>query len=279
MVFDLDCPFRCGFTQLKIKMDNKEFYVKYLQNQPVPIETAFTSLGEMRKRPLSTVAHLVAAVKQALPSKLGAIDLDELTLHLPEGIDRSTLSEDCFAYIDSNDTSLDPGCPLSVLCSLGSNSKEPLVLRSAVGIDVFLSNTLGDIEKDLSKPSTTGTKRKHSKIPRLTERWEGFISDAARYDYPTTPIGADVTLPSTTTIKFKLEKDVDKVIGSHLDNLNRIFRDQGIGCRFKSKATLSTNLSDTDAQGNSIKFIGVPDHVLTLDSKVLSFVEIKTPYD
>jgi len=255
-------------------MDNKEFYVKYLQNLPVKIETQFIG-QKKRRRPLKDIGDLVAAYFPNIPPN----ELAQYTLHLPEGIDRSTLSEDCFAYIDSNDTSLDPGCPLSVLCSLGSNSKEPLVLRSAVGIDVFLSNTLGDIEKDLSIPSTTGTKRKHSKIPRLTERWEGFISDAARYDYPTTPIGAGVTLPSTINVIFNLEKDVDKVIGNHLDNLNRIFRDQGISCQFKSKATPTPNRSDTDTQENSIKFIGVPDHVLTLDSKVLSFVENKTPYD
>ena len=57
-------------------------------------------------------------------------ELAQYTLHLPEGIDRSTLSEDCFAYIDSNDTTLDSGCPLSALCSLGSNSKEPLIIKS-----------------------------------------------------------------------------------------------------------------------------------------------------
>ena len=142
-----------------------------------------------------------------------------------------------------------------------------------------ISNTLGDIEKDLNIPSTTGTKRKHSKIPRLTECWEGFISDAARYDYPTTPIGADVTLPSTTTIQFNLENDVEKVIGSHLDNLNRIFRDQGISCKFKSKASPTPNRADTDAQEKAHIFVGASDYVLTLDSKVLSFVEIKTPYD
>jgi hypothetical protein len=46
--------------------------------------------------------------------------------------------------------------------------------------------------------------------------------------------GRDVTLSATTEIEFNLEKDVSKVIGNHF---NRIFRDEGIACRFKSKAT------------------------------------------
>ncbi|KAL5034545.1 hypothetical protein RTP6_7729 [Batrachochytrium dendrobatidis] len=61
-------------------MKNKQFYIKYLDNQSVEIETHFD--GELeRKRPLNNVSKLIAAVKQALPSKLGAIDLDELTIH------------------------------------------------------------------------------------------------------------------------------------------------------------------------------------------------------
>jgi len=64
-----------------------------------------------------------------------------------------------------------------------------------------------------------------------------------------------------------------------LDNLNRIFSDLGIGCQFESKATPILNRADTDAQEKAHIFIGAPDYVLTLDSKVLSFGEIKTPYD
>ncbi len=51
-------------------------------------------------------------------------ELAQYTLHIPEGIDRSALGEDSFAYIDSNDTTLNPGCLLSSLDSLGSNSKQ-----------------------------------------------------------------------------------------------------------------------------------------------------------
>ena len=180
------------------------------------------------------------------------------------------------------ETSYNSWDPLTVLGQNGRLGNNPLIIRSVkytVGINNFLSNILADIEKSLTKPSTTGTKRNHPKIPKVVERWDDFITEAARYEYPTTPIGADVVLPPTTEIKFKLERDVDKVIGNHLDNFNRIFRDQGIACRFKSKADVFPSTLETEVQENLLKFIGVPDNVLTLDSKVLSFVEDKTPND
>ena len=56
-------------------MENKEYYVKYLANRPVKVETHY--IGEKdRRRPLTDVGDLIAAFQQALPSKLGAIDLD-----------------------------------------------------------------------------------------------------------------------------------------------------------------------------------------------------------
>ena len=65
-------------------MENRVFYIKYLNYQPVSIETHFIGDTE-RRRPLHTVGQLIGAYKQALPSKLGSTDLDELTLHLPDG--------------------------------------------------------------------------------------------------------------------------------------------------------------------------------------------------
>ena len=130
-----------------------------------------------------------------------------------------------------------------------------------------------------TKPSTTGTPRKYSKTPRDVGRWEGFKAEASSYQYPTDPIGADVVLPATTEIKFKLERDVDKVIGSHLDNFNRIFRDLGKYCPFESKVDAFLPTPGTASQDNLLEFIGVPDSVLTLHSKVLTFIEDKTPND
>ena len=83
-------------------------------------------------------------------------------------------------------------------------------------------------------------------------------------------------MPLTTEIIFRLEKDVDTHIRYHLDNFNRIFKIQNQNCRFQSKADTFISIPET---GPQVKFYGVPDIVLTLDSKVLSFVEVKTPND
>ena len=103
--------------------DNREFYVKYLDNRAVPIDTSY-GRGPEGMLALVTVAHLIGAVKQALPSKLGSIDADELTLHLPNGVDRTALAEDCFATVDESDTTLDPGC---LLLFLAPNQKDRLL--------------------------------------------------------------------------------------------------------------------------------------------------------
>jgi hypothetical protein len=43
-------------------MENKAFYVKYLDNQPVEVETHYN--GELeRRRPLTNVGHLVAGIE------------------------------------------------------------------------------------------------------------------------------------------------------------------------------------------------------------------------
>lgn len=139
---------------------------------------------------------------------------------------------------------------------------------------------MGDIEKALLKPSNSGPQRNYSKTSFHTGRWDEFKADAAAYVYPETPIGRDVALPATTEIKFKLERDVSTVIQNHLNNFNRIFRDQGKTYRFESKADVFPTNPETATQlENSTKFFGAPDKVLTLDSKVLTFIEYKTPHD
>ncbi|KAJ3191219.1 hypothetical protein HDU82_003688, partial [Entophlyctis luteolus] len=114
-------------------MANEVLFVQYAGNQPVKIETHY--IGELeRRRPLSDVADLIRAVKQELSSKLGAIDPDDLTLHMPAGVARSAsgLSDNCFLTEDENDTALDPACKLCDLVpnTLGVNSKKPLIIEA-----------------------------------------------------------------------------------------------------------------------------------------------------
>jgi hypothetical protein len=91
----------------KNKMENTQFYIKYLDNQPVQISTHINNdKTAYRVFPLENVGDLVAAYKAAVAPLLDHSSLAQLTLHLPINADRSTISEDCFASIDSNDTTL-----------------------------------------------------------------------------------------------------------------------------------------------------------------------------
>ncbi|KAL5040693.1 hypothetical protein RTP6_007677 [Batrachochytrium dendrobatidis] len=63
-------------------MENMKFYIQYLDYQPVGLRTHILNTNTfVWLQTLFTVGDLVAAVKQALPSKLGAIPVDELTIH------------------------------------------------------------------------------------------------------------------------------------------------------------------------------------------------------
>ncbi|OAJ39575.1 hypothetical protein BDEG_23408 [Batrachochytrium dendrobatidis JEL423] len=61
-------------------MENIPFYIQYLHNQPVKVETHY--IGELeRRRPLTDVGGLVAAYKTATTPLLDGISLAHLTIH------------------------------------------------------------------------------------------------------------------------------------------------------------------------------------------------------
>jgi len=112
-------------------MNNIEFFIKYLNNQPVSIDTAYNFNGEKRGRPLTNVSHLVAAF-QALPnSPLASAFAGDLTLHLPDGAGRSALVDDCFAITDSSGTTLRSGLALARLNGFGLDDLHPLIIKSS----------------------------------------------------------------------------------------------------------------------------------------------------
>jgi predicted Ser/Thr protein kinase len=122
----------------------------------------------------------------------------------------------------------------------------------------------------------TEIKKSHFKTPQYIDRWQDFKTDAANYDYPTTAIGKEIFLPLTSEIKFQVEKDVEGLVTNHLSNFNRIFAAQGKTCRFQSKVDTDPSTPETEPH---LYYVGAPDIVLALGSKVLSFVEFKTPID
>ncbi|KAJ3336728.1 hypothetical protein HDU83_009233, partial [Entophlyctis luteolus] len=103
-------------------MANSVLFVKYADNQPVKIKTLYEKQGVRREDPLLDVADVIVAVQQALPSKLGAIDPDELTLHcVVDGVEGPALEPD---YLISNLTA-------------GVTAKTALVIKSRRDMEVF----------------------------------------------------------------------------------------------------------------------------------------------
>ena len=115
-------------------MENKEFYIKYSQNQPVGVKTHLLNTHTFEWiQTVFTVGHLVAAY---LPNSLLAnTPLELLTLHLPDSIARSAsgLGEDCFANVAENDTTLRTGLVITRLNGFGSNDLQPLIIKSKNG--------------------------------------------------------------------------------------------------------------------------------------------------
>ncbi len=98
-----------------------EFYIKYLEYQPVPINTLFG-----RKRPLSTVAHLIAAFFPNTPPN----ELGQYSLH----------------FIDNGEEiNYNSWDPLTVLGDHGKLGTNPLIIRS-----VQLSSNSGSQYNDQS---------------------------------------------------------------------------------------------------------------------------------
>ena len=108
-----------------------EYYVKYLDNQPVKIEIDY--LGqEKRNRSLKDVGDLISAYKTAVAPRFDSTPADELTLHLPDGATRASLTEDCFALPDSTGTTLRNGLKLERLDALTIDDSCPLVIKSKI---------------------------------------------------------------------------------------------------------------------------------------------------
>jgi hypothetical protein len=85
-------------------MENKQFYIKYLTNGPVGLKTHILNTNTFEwVQTVFTVGDLVAGTRrlivafQQLPnSPLASSFAGDITLHLPEAVCRSALSEDCF---------------------------------------------------------------------------------------------------------------------------------------------------------------------------------------
>jgi hypothetical protein len=161
-------------------MENKQFYIKYLTNQPVGWRThiLITATG-LWAQTVFTVGDLVAAFfANTSPNKLG-----QYSFHLPDGVSRSAsgLGEDCFANVDETDTTLDAGCPLSSLGFLGSKSKQPLIIKSRNDMEVDSSPTTSDssrssINNHVIQSDSIDIQTEHLKRPELLDKLTGLVA-------------------------------------------------------------------------------------------------------
>src|SRR4051794_2917170 len=101
-------------------MQNLTFYIRYQDNNAVPVETLYTSAGDNRNRPLETVGHLVAAYKTAVAPRFSATPLDDLILYKVE---------------NGEEVPLTPGVLLATLTNFGREDFKPLIInRKQTGI-------------------------------------------------------------------------------------------------------------------------------------------------
>ena len=156
--------------------NNKSLFIQYSQNQPVKVETHYFGQQD-RRRPLTDVGDLIAAYKAAVSPLLDQSSLAQLTLHLPDGVARTALTDDCFATVDENDTTLDTGCPLSALGSLGSKSKQPLIIKSKNDMEVDSSPTTSDSSRSSSiQIDSIDVDTEHLKRPELLAKLSNLVA-------------------------------------------------------------------------------------------------------
>ena len=158
--------------------ENQKFYVKYLDNQAVGLKThvLITATGQWVQN-IFTVGDLIGAFQARPGSLLANTDAGLITLHLPEGVDKDFLEDDCFATVDETDTTLDPSCLLSDLVDLGSKSKRPLIIKSRNGLRSHSSSD--EVIQEISPTSDGSPKRQ--KIDSMIEKTKKYLFRTERW--------------------------------------------------------------------------------------------------
>ena len=285
MAFEPAPPFETS-PQTK-QMENKQYYIKYLINQPVKVETHIDTQRASREFPLTDVADLVAAYRPN--SLLANTPLELLTLHLPDSIARSAsgLGEDCFANVAENDTTLRTGLVITRLNGFGSNDLQPLIIKSkdpvqgiTVGNEMVVEITPNDfllyvppkIEFSLTNTKERASKssgpRAHPKEPTTVVSWDEFFSNAASYCLESSAL---VSPPTFTNYEAKVsdEDDLHGVINSNILNpINKLLKAIEYNLLFTGHSEITEPVLK-----------GWPDHVLHENHELRSFIETKTIWD
>ncbi|OAJ41504.1 hypothetical protein BDEG_25087 [Batrachochytrium dendrobatidis JEL423] len=228
-------------------MENKAFYIKYLDYQPVKIETHFN--GELeRRRPLTDVGGLVAAVTVEPTRRLAGIpeDYGPLTLHLPDGpaIPGNTL--------------------LTSIQQPTGSYDHPLIIRSlrdTITMDEHMICSLPEpvYDNPVSRPNTSG---RIWKKPTHVFLWSDFKQSVvdwigANHHQHSQRVQRPVFVPGIIT------EEVQSLQPFILDNLLNI------------SAKCFIPPSEFKARRQITSCVGEPDHLMTRDGEVVAIVEEK----
>ena len=148
----------------------QKYFIKYQEHNAVGIKTHELK-GSSWTQSIFDVGDLVAAFQQLPNSPLSDTFISELTLHLPEGVDKSSLSADGFA--DSNKTDIDvnpfdpkgveqnaladdcfstnsslrPGLKISQLAGINSDDLHPFIIHKKGIQFYFLNSTIATFSR------------------------------------------------------------------------------------------------------------------------------------
>ncbi|EGF78959.1 hypothetical protein BATDEDRAFT_90344 [Batrachochytrium dendrobatidis JAM81] len=228
-------------------MENERFYIKYLDYQPVEIETHFN--GELeRRRPLTDVGGLVAAIVVEPTRRLAGIpeDYGPLTLHLPDGpaIPGNTL--------------------LTSIQQPTGSYDHPLIIRSlrdTITMDEHMICSLPEpvYDNPVSRPNISG---RIWKKPAHVFLWSDFKQSVVDW------IGANHHQHSQ---RVQRPVFVPRVITEEVQSLQPFILDNLLN--ISAKCFIPP--SEFKARRQITSCVGEPDHLMTRDGEIVAIVEEK----
>ncbi|OAJ32792.1 hypothetical protein BDEG_28672 [Batrachochytrium dendrobatidis JEL423] len=226
-------------------MENERFYIKYLDYQPVEIETHFN--GELeRKRPLDSVSKLITAYKPG--SLLADTPIELLTIHY---------------VVNGVETNYNSWDPISALGTNGSYD-HPLIIRSlrdTITMDEHMICSLPEpvYDNPVSRPNTSG---RIWKKPTHVFLWSDFKQSVVDW------IGANHHQHSQ---RVQRPVFVPRVITEEVQSLQPFILDNLLDV----SAKCFIPPSEFKARRQITSCVGEPDHLMTRNGEVVAIVEEK----
>ncbi|KAK5668170.1 hypothetical protein QVD99_005208 [Batrachochytrium dendrobatidis] len=229
-------------------MENERFYIKYLDYQPVEIETHFN--GELeRRRPLTDVADLVAAIVVEPTRRLAGIPEDYGPLTLHSAVDEPAI----------------PGNTLLTSIQQPTGSYDhPLIIRSlsdTITMDEHMVCSLPEpvYDNPVSRPNTSG---RIWKKPTHVFLWSDFKQSVVDW------IGANHHQHSQRVQKPVF---VPRVITEEVQSLQPFILDNLLDV----SAKCFIPPSEFKARRQITSCVGEPDHLMTRNGEIVAIVEEK----